>query len=119
MNTVYTHKYISQKLNVSKITRIYNNLCIFHEFNSQSFVRFIWSIYTISFVCFQIFSFCLQVCIISIFYFARKRGKVLGLHLNDLLMSYNLLFNFGLNTCRETNIILLKFKICLISSFQK
>ena len=65
------------------------------------------------------FSFCLQVCIISIFYFARKRGKVLGLHLNDLLMSYNLLFNFGLNTCRETNIILLKFKICLISSFQK
>ena len=37
----------------------------------------------------------------------------------DLLMSYNLLFNLGLNTCRETNIILLKFKTYLINSFQK
>ena len=34
-------------------------------------------------------------------------------------MSYDLLFNLGLNTCRETNIILLKFKTYLINSFQK
>ena len=34
-------------------------------------------------------------------------------------MSYDLLFNLGLNTCRGTNIILLKFKTYLINSFQK
>ena len=33
-------------------------------------------------------------------------------------MSYDLLFNLGLNTCRETNIILLKFKTYLINSIQ-
>ena len=34
-------------------------------------------------------------------------------------MSYDLLFNLGLNTCRETKIILLKFKTYLINSIQK
>ena len=41
------------------------------------------------------------------------------INLNDLLMSYDLLFNLGLNTCRETNTILLKFKTYLINSSQK
>ena len=34
-------------------------------------------------------------------------------------MSYDLLFNLGLNTCRETNIILLKFKTYLINYIKK
>ena len=41
------------------------------------------------------------------------------INLNNLLMSYDLLFYLGLNTCRETNIILLKFKTYLINSLQK
>ena len=33
---------------------------------------------------------------------ARQWDKVLGLNLNDLLVSYDLLFNLGWNTSRET-----------------
>ena len=34
-------------------------------------------------------------------------------------MSYDLLLNLGLNTYRETNMILLKFRAYLINSIQK
>lgn len=37
-----------------------------------------------------------------IFLLARQWDKVLGLKLNDWLVFYDLRFNFGLNTCRET-----------------
>ena len=42
-----------------KIIRIYNNLCIFHELNSQSLVRYICSIILCEFfsICFVVFFF--------------------------------------------------------------
>ena len=36
------------------------------------------------------------------FVLARQTDKVFGLYLNDLLMSYDWLFNLGLNSFRET-----------------
>lgn len=33
---------------------------------------------------------------------AKQGDKVLGLNLNNLLTSYDVLFNLGLSTCRET-----------------